>query len=122
MASASISKLKDAISSLRNSNARSRLKKKGEQLQHTVIGGVAGFAMGRVERNATAPLPTVLGLDHKLLYGVIAHSIAVGTSGKFSDVASGAGDGLISSYGYAEGRKGTPGGGGESAGDDFESV
>lgn len=124
MASASISKLKDSISAMRNSNARARLKRKGEELQHTVLGGVAAFAMGRVERNATGPLPTVLGLDHKLLYGVTAHAIATASSGKFAELASAAGDGLVASYGYAEGKKGSSAGGmgHDSAGDDFESV
>ena len=124
MASASITKIKDQLAAMKGSNARNRLKRKGEQLTHTVVGGAAAFAMGRLEKSATQALPTIFGLDHKLLYGVAAHLIGTSSSGKFADMSSAAGDGLIASYGYSE-VKGTSITGimGHDGGDDeFEAV
>lgn len=122
MASASISKLKDTIASMKASTARKRLARKGEQLTHTVVGGAVAFAMGRVEKGATQPLPTIFGLDPKLLYGVTAHFISTSSSGKFADFASAAGDGLIASYGYAEGKGTSLSGVAGHSHDDFEAV
>lgn len=127
MASASIEKLKDQIQGMKASKARANLKRKGEELTHTVVGGAAAFAIGRVEKGATAPLPTIFGLDPKLLYGAGAHFVSTGSSGKFGDFASAVGDGLIAAYGYAEGKgsalRGVMGASHDnSSADDFEAV
>lgn len=114
---ASIAKIKDQIASMKNSQARARLKKKSDSVAHTVVAGAAAFAMGRVEKTAKSPLPTIFGLDHKVLYGTVAHAAAVASSGKTAEMLSATGDGLIAAYGYAEGKGQAMSG---LAGDDFD--
>ena len=103
MASASVERLKDQISSMKNSAARKRLARKGEALTHTVVAGASAFAIGRLEKGGT-PLPTLFGLDPKLFLGIGAHFLSTTAGGKFGEFMSALGDGAVSAYGYAEGK------------------
>lgn len=120
VAATGLSKLKEQISSMKSSNARARVRRRAEAIQHTVVGGAAAFAIGRMEKSGTA-MPTMFGLDPKIVVGVGLKVIGASSSGKFGDFADACGDGAIAAYGYAEG-KGTAVSGVGGTGDDFEAV
>lgn len=103
MAAAGITKWKERVASMQRSNALARTRRKGEALTHTIIAAGAGYAMGTLERTSTTPLPTILGLDHKLTWAGVFSLIAASTSGKVGAGAAAVADGLLSAYGYAQG-------------------
>ena len=86
------------------SKAYARVKNERGRVTNTLSGAASAYVMGRVERSATRPLPTIAGIDHKLVYGLGLMAISMKGRGKWGDAIAGAGDGLISAYGYAEGR------------------
>lgn len=98
-----LAKLKERLGGLQRSSAMARVRKRGEDLQHTLIAAGAGYAMGSIERRATTPLPTIFGLDPKLSWGAFFAIISTGVSGKMGDSMAAVSDGLLSAYGYAQG-------------------
>lgn len=100
---AALSTIQKKYASLQRSQAMSRIRKRGEDLQHTMVAAGAGYAMGTIERNATTPLPTIFGLDPKLSWGAFFAIIATSLSGKMGRVCNAISDGMLSSYGYAQG-------------------
>lgn len=100
---AGITKWKERVSSLQRSSAMARVRKRGEDLQHTLVAAGAGYAMGTIERTSTTPLPTVFGLDPKLSWGAFFAIVATGVSGKMGTALAAVSDGLLTSYGYAQG-------------------
>jgi hypothetical protein len=101
---ASISKVKDQIARMKSSASVRRIKSRQKAVVHTMIATGAGYTVGRIEKAALTPLPTVFNLDPKLLWGGVLHLMATGIAGNVGDFAAAAGDGLLSAYGYAEGK------------------
>lgn len=100
---AALSTIQKKYASLQRSQAMSRIKKRGEDLQHTMVAAGAGYAMGTIERNSTTPLPTIFGLDPKLSWGAFFAVIATSLSGKMGRACNAISDGLLSAYGYSQG-------------------
>ncbi|MDA8001615.1 MAG: hypothetical protein MPL62_10050 [Alphaproteobacteria bacterium] len=99
----SAKRAQERLQSMQRSNALARVRKKTEGLQHTLIGAAAAYAMGTLERTTSTPLPTILGLDHKLTWSGIFTLVAMSTSGNIGRACAAIADGLLISYGYAQG-------------------
>jgi hypothetical protein len=65
-----------------------------------IISALAAYVIANAERRGV-PLPTVMNLDPKLVYGVAAHLLASG-SGPLASLAGAVGDGLLSAYSYSQ--------------------
>ncbi|MDH5644474.1 MAG: hypothetical protein OEZ01_00615 [Candidatus Heimdallarchaeota archaeon] len=100
---AGLTKWKERVASLQRSNAMARVRKRGEQLQHTLVATGAAYAFGSIERRAQAPLPTVFGLDPKLSWGAFFAVVATAVKGRMGQMAAATSDGLLSAYGYHAG-------------------
>ena len=103
MAVTSLVKAKEELARFQRSNALNRVKRKSAALGHTLVAAGTGYAIGTIERNATAPLPTIFGLDPKLTWGAVTSMIAVGVSGRTGQILAAMSDGLLTSYGYHQG-------------------
>ena len=64
----------------------------------------AAYTVGRIEKASAQPLPTIWNLDPKLLWGGVLHLVATSVTGNVGDFMAAAGDGMLASYGYAEGK------------------
>lgn len=117
---AGLATIQKKYAGLQRSTAMGRIRKRGEDLQHTMLAAGAAYAMGTIERNATTVLPTIFGLDPKLSWGAFFAVIATSLGGKMGRTANAAADGLLSSYGYAQGLGQGYTIKGEDTGDDFD--
>ena len=103
MASSSLANIQKKYASMQVSQRMARVKKRGDELAHTLMASGAAYAMGVIERNATNPLPTVFGLDPKLSWGALFALLSSVVGGKVGAACSSTADGLLTSYGYAQG-------------------
>ncbi len=117
---AALATIQKKYAGLQRSQAMTRIRKRGEDLQHTLVAAGSAYAMGTIERNSTTPLPTIFGLDPKLSWGAFFAVIATALGGKMGRAANAAADGLLSSYGYAQGLGQGYTIKGEEEGDDFD--
>ena len=99
----SLTKAREKVASMQRSSAMGRVKARGDQVVHTVIAAGASYAMGTIERTTTNPLPTLFGLDPKLTWGGFFAVVGTAMSGRMGSGANAISDGLLSSYGYAQG-------------------
>lgn len=112
-ASASITKLNNQLASFKASNARRRMQSEGKKLLHTGLGGLTAFALGSAEKKFGGHLPTIFGIDSKLLWGTAIIAAAGTMGGKSAEYLQSVGDGFIASYGYSVGRDVSMGGDGQ---------
>lgn len=101
---ASTSKIKDQLARIKSSRSVARIKTRQKAVVHTMIATGAAYTVGRIEKAASTPLPTLWNLDPKLLWGGVLHLVATSVTGTVGDGMAAAGDGLLASYGYAEGK------------------
>jgi hypothetical protein len=98
-----IQKLKDDLAAAKRSRAMQRVKARTLALQHTMVATGAAYAIGRIEKGATQPLPTLFNLDPKLMWGGAAMLVSTSVPGKMGEAVAAVGDGLFCAYGYSEG-------------------
>ena len=98
-----LTKLKEDLERVKKSKAMTRVKARTIALQHTMVATAAAYAIGRIEKAATQPLPTLFNLDPKLMWGGAAMLISTSVPGKMGEGVAAVGDGLFAAYGYSEG-------------------
>lgn len=103
MASAALTKAHERIASMQRSAAGRRLKAKSEQIEDTVVGALAGYFYGAIERRARTAMPTIAGLPPAFIYGVILAAMGTGVSGRTGRWMHSTADGLLAVSAYQQG-------------------
>lgn len=103
MAATGIVKLQKRVESMKRAAATRRARKTAEQIEDSAVGAAVAYGVGRIEANA-GELPSVLGLDGKIVWGSVFAAVSTTTGGRMSRwLASGA-DGLLASAAYEAGK------------------
>lgn len=102
MAAAGLAKYKNQVESMKRSAATKRARAKSEQIEETAVGAAVAYGVGRIE--TSTELPTILGLDGKIVWGMLFAVVSTTTSGRASRwLASGA-DGMLLAASYEAGK------------------
>lgn len=101
----SIARLQDELARVkaRKAGGIEKIQSRASKVQHTVLVGASAYVVGKAEHAGTMVLPSVFGLDAKLVWGLVSHLLGTQARGQWAAAATGIGDGLIGAYGYAEG-------------------
>ena len=87
-------------------SVRQGLENQAKKLEHAAVSSGTAFVMGMVEGRAQvtgSQLPTVLGMDPKLVYSVVGYFGADIVGGRAGEVIQSAAVGVMNSYAYAKG-------------------
>ena len=90
----------------RLSGLKDRTEREAGRIQSTMVSAGSGFVLGMLEARAATrseAMATIMGLDHQLVYGGVLLAVGMFASGRMSEVAHDAADGILSIYAYKVG-------------------